>query len=81
MKKGINVWSFPQGTVKDTLTLAKKELVGDLECGNISDLGGYYNELAYFCNKAKRGEQIQKATLEECVNSLEFLLKELAFQA
>ena len=24
MKKGINVWSFPQGTVKDTLTLAKK---------------------------------------------------------
>ncbi len=24
MKKGINVSSFPQGTVKDTLTLAKK---------------------------------------------------------
>ena len=24
MKKGINVWSFPQGSVKDVLTLAKK---------------------------------------------------------
>ena len=24
MKKGINVWSFPQGTVSDSLTLAKK---------------------------------------------------------
>ncbi len=24
MKKGINVWSFPAGTIKDTLTLAKK---------------------------------------------------------
>ena len=24
MKKGINIWSFPQGTVKDSLTLAKK---------------------------------------------------------
>ena len=24
IKKGINIWSFPQGTVKDSLTLAKK---------------------------------------------------------
>ena len=24
MKKGINVWSFPQGTIKENLTLAKK---------------------------------------------------------
>ena len=24
MKKGINIWSFPQGTVKESLTLAKK---------------------------------------------------------
>ena len=24
MKKGINIWSFPQGTIKDSLTLAKK---------------------------------------------------------
>ena len=24
MKKGINIWSFPQGTIQDSLTLAKK---------------------------------------------------------
>jgi hypothetical protein len=24
MKKGINVWSFPQAPIKDTLALAKK---------------------------------------------------------
>ena len=24
MKKGINIWSFPQGTIRDSLTLAKK---------------------------------------------------------
>ena len=24
IKKGINIWSFPQGTIKDSLTLAKK---------------------------------------------------------
>ena len=24
MKKGINIWSFPQGTIKESLTLAKK---------------------------------------------------------
>ena len=23
MKKGINIWSFPQGTIKENLTLAK----------------------------------------------------------
>ena len=24
MKKGINIWSFPNGTIKESLTLAKK---------------------------------------------------------
>ena len=24
MKKGINIWSFPQGTIKENLALAKK---------------------------------------------------------
>ena len=47
--------------------------------GNISDLGGYYNELLYFCDKASRGEKIELATLSDGVSSLEFLLKELDF--
>jgi hypothetical protein len=49
--------------------------------GNISDLGGYYNELLYFCDKASRGEKIELATLSDSVSSLEFLLKELSFNS
>ena len=63
------------------IKIEKKELIGGVEGGNISDLGGYYNELVYFCDKAKKGEKIEKATLGNGVSSLEFLLKELAFNA
>jgi predicted dehydrogenase len=49
--------------------------------GNISDLGGYYNELVYFCDRASRGEKIEKAALCDAVDSLDFLLKELQFNA
>lgn len=47
--------------------------------GNISDLGGYYNELAYFCDRAKKKEAIEKARLADAVDSLAFLLQELNF--
>lgn len=63
------------------IKIEKKELVGGVEGGNISDLGGYYNELVYFCDRAKKGEKVEKATLCNGVSSLEFLLKELAFNA
>jgi len=64
------------------ITIEKKGIVGEAyKGGNISDLGGYYNELVYFCEKAKRGENVEKATLCDGVSSLEFLLKELAFNA
>ena len=63
------------------IKMDKKELVGGVEGGNISDLGGYYNELVCFTDKAKKGEKIDKATLCDGVSSLEFLLKELSFHA
>lgn len=63
------------------IKIEKKALVGGVEGGNISDLGGYYNELVYFCDKAKKGEKIENATLCDGVASLGFLLKELAFNA
>lgn len=47
--------------------------------GNISDLGGYYNELVYFTSKAAKGEEIENATLCQAVASLEFLMGELNF--
>jgi len=63
------------------IKIEKKELIGGVEGGNISDLGGYYNELVYFCDKAAKGEKIEKATLCDGVSSLEFLMKELAYNA
>ena len=63
------------------IKLEKKELVGGVEGGNISDLGGYYNELVYFCDKAANDGKVEKATLCNGVASLEFLLKELSFNA
>ena len=47
--------------------------------GNISDLGGYYNELVYFCERAGEGRPIERATLADAVTSLSFLLDELHF--
>lgn len=49
--------------------------------GNVSDLGGYYNELCYFCKKAIDGEKIEQATLSDAVKSLDFILEELEFDA
>lgn len=45
--------------------------------GNISDLGGYYNELVYFCDKAAKKEKIERATLADASATLEYLIKEL----
>ena len=49
--------------------------------GNLSDLGGYYNELLYFIERAEKGEKIEQATLADAVASLSFVLEELAFKA
>jgi predicted dehydrogenase len=63
------------------IKLEKIELEGGYKGGNVSDLGGYYNELCYFTGKAKKGEPIAQATLADGASSLEFLLKELSFDA
>lgn len=66
----------------EEIKIEKKELAGGAyKGGNISDLGGYYNELVYFCNKAAKGEKIEKATLSDGVSSLKFVLTELSFNA
>lgn len=46
--------------------------------GNISDLGGYYNELLYFTDRAKQHKAIEKATLTDATASLAFVLHEIA---
>ncbi len=64
----------------EKIAIEKKQLAGGgYSGGNISDLGGYYNELVYFTDRAKAGEPIERATLSDGASSLEFVLKELAF--
>ncbi|MBK1875846.1 Gfo/Idh/MocA family protein [Pelagicoccus mobilis] len=46
--------------------------------GNISDLGGYYNQLLYFTDCLKKGEAPRKATLRDGRASLQLCLKEIA---
>lgn len=70
---------YEENSVKE-IKIEKKDFADDgCNGGNISDLGGYYNELDYFCKQAAKNEKIQKATLADGVSSLDFLLKEIAF--
>lgn len=62
----------------EEIKLEKAEGLGEgFEGGNISDLGGYYNELVYFTNCAKNGAKIERATLSDGVESLKFVLEEI----
>ena len=62
----------------EEIKLEKTEGLGKgFEGGNISDLGGYYNELVYFTNCVKNGTKIEKATLTDGVESLNFVLEEI----
>lgn len=66
----------------EEIKLEKKDMVstGGTQ-GNISDLGGYYNELKYFTTQAIHGAKIEEATLAAGAASLKFLLeKELYFK-
>lgn len=59
--------------------IEKVQLESSNSGGNISDLGGYYNELLAFVNSAATGGEIRNAILPDAVQSLKFILKELTF--
>ena len=61
----------------EEIKIEKNVLKGGVEGGNISDLGGYYNELLYFTNQVKANAKIEKATLEDASSSLAFVLEEI----
>ena len=63
----------------EEIKIEKIKLESGVDGGNISDLGGYYNELVYFTDKAKKGEKVEKATLKDAAKSLEFVLGEIKF--
>lgn len=63
----------------EEIKLEKKDVIGEgFEGGNISDLGGYFNELLYFTERAKAGAKIEKATLFDGTESLNYVLEEIA---
>ena len=62
----------------EEIKIEKQTGLGDgFEGGNISDLGGYYNELVYFTDRVKNGAEVEKATLKDAVDSLDFVLEEI----
>ncbi len=61
----------------EEVKIEKQELCGGNAGGNISDLGGYYNELLYFVSQMKSSLPIEKATLSHATHSLRFLLDEI----
>lgn len=66
---------YKDGEAKE-IEIEKKDLSAATKGnGNISDLGGYFNELSYFTECAAQGKKIEKATLEMAAASLKFLLE------
>lgn len=63
----------------EEIKIEKVALAGGVSGGNISDLGGYYNELVYFCDRAAKGAAVEQATLSDAVASLKFVRTELGF--
>jgi len=62
----------------EEIKIEKQEVSGDgFAGGNVSDLGGYYNELLYFINCAKENKPVQKATLKDGAESLSYVLEEI----
>ena len=60
---------------KENIVIEKQDIGETQAGGNISDLGGYYKELVYFTDCAKKSAPVEKATLMDAATSLKFLLE------
>lgn len=70
---------YTQNTAEEIKIDKSENFGGKFEGGNISDLGGYYNELVYFTNCAKEKISINKATLKDGAESLNYVLEEIKY--
>ena len=57
--------------------IEKESMDSDDLGGNVSDLGGYFNELKYFTDRVRKNITIEKSTLTESVKSLELVIREI----
>ena len=72
---GLAVYPKTGGQIKPEI---KPAFEGDNEIGgNLSSLGGYYNELKYFIDKLEANESPSVAPLCEGVKSVDLILKEI----
>ena len=63
----------------EEIVIEKAEVKGEgFAGGNVSDLGGYFNELVYFTDCAKQGAAVTQATLADATASLKFVLEEIS---
>ncbi len=71
---GLAVYPVDGGVIKPEL---KKLKLDNNIGGNISDLGGYYNELKYFADKLNANEPLTVAPLCEGAKSVDLVLREI----
>ncbi len=81
VENGANGFMLYTDEKAEKIVIEKKQFAETVSGGNISELGGYYNELHYFCDRAKNNLPIEQATADEGVASLKFIQKELSFNA
>lgn len=75
-RRGLTV--YPEDGEPYSPEIRRQSAVSESEQGgNISSLGGYYNELEYFISCIAEGRQPEKATLADAAASVRFVLKEL----
>ena len=56
-----------------------EEFAGDNDIGgNVSSLGGYYNELKYFVEGLEGKNDLSVATMAEAIQSVKLVKKEIA---
>lgn len=64
--------------VEPSLESSAEQAGGAESGGNISSLGGYYNELSYFLDCLANGREIANSSLQDGCDSLRLTLRELA---
>jgi hypothetical protein len=70
------LWTYQEG--KDPVKFEAKQMEAKGAAGNLSSLGGYYNELAYLTNCIANNKPLEVVTPESSRESLRLVLDEVA---
>jgi len=74
----MRIYEQEGAVLEPDLSVADEAAATSEEGGNISSLGGYYNELAYFLDCLTSGRSIEQSTLKDGCDSLRLTLREIA---